>query len=68
MFTKNDRVRIYLPLIGNIHATVVQDQSLSHDVLVHIDGTRRTDLRWIKDEHLHPETWPGEYARDRVSD
>jgi hypothetical protein len=64
---KGDRVRIYLYEIGNIYATVVQAPAVTGPLLLHIDGTREFDHRWVNPSHVHPESWAGEYDPARVS-
>ena len=66
---KGQRVRIYLPEIGAVYATVIQDTLLaSGSQLVHIDGTRPFDHRWISNKLLREEEFEGAYAPERVSD
>lgn len=70
MFTKDQRVRIYSPAVGELFGTVVQNQqvTLVGPILVHIDGTREFDYRWLDKDLLLSEHYEGEYSVGRVSD
>ena len=70
MLKKNDRVRIYSREVGNLYGTIVQDQWIAGGptVLVHIDGLRTSDTRWISKDLVWAETYLGQYARARVGE
>jgi len=68
-YKKGQRVRIYLEEIGSIFGTIVQDHQIAnHLELVHIDGTRTVDHRWLPNDIIWAEHWEGQYALERVSD
>lgn len=67
---KGNRVRLYSHELGNLYGTVAQDHQISggQNILIHLDGVRKTDLRWIHKDLVWTEAYRGEYARSRVSE